>query len=439
MNAALPVIQQQPPATQAGRGKSDKASEGNGQDFGKFLKAEGKAGASEKVRDENGDASVEPSSDLESAKDGLAEAIAPSEKTKSGKDKKAAEEATDGLEALLPFLTVTEPVKPTPSGSAEPAHDAKNAEAAAGKAQSSKSQDHKAAARMGDTVSVLPQPAESTTATPRQETTFGKTLIANLNDLAMQASNPAGQDDGRQPDGDLGDVLQEGRGARRDPGTLISDAVSRARETRDTGDRKADLRPAATDQKAQPAPLPQAPLSTGAPVVQALATHPAATAGLQRSAAPNPAVNHSVPGTPQALKIQLHPLDLGTVTANLRISGNQLSIEIQVETTEAYSKLSSETEAIARSLRSHGISVEEVVIQPPQVQAGAPVRDASGGMADTSGNAGRNFSTGAESGQSGGSGQPNRDAGRDNGHEIEKLPSAELRNSGGSTNGGVYI
>ncbi|MGO4840317.1 hypothetical protein AB4144_49530, partial [Rhizobiaceae sp. 2RAB30] len=44
------------------------------------------------------------------------------------------------------------------------------------------------------------------------------------------------------------------------------------------------------------------------------------------------------------------------VTARLRVTDGQLSIEVEVETSEAHNRLSGETEAIARALRSHGIS-----------------------------------------------------------------------------------
>ena len=48
-------------------------------------------------------------------------------------------------------------------------------------------------------------------------------------------------------------------------------------------------------------------------------------------------------------KIELHPAELGMVTASLRLSGEQLSIEIRPENHEAHRRLSSDSDAIMTS------------------------------------------------------------------------------------------
>ena len=59
----------------------------------------------------------------------------------------------------------------------------------------------------------------------------------------------------------------------------------------------------------------------------------------------------------QSLKIQLHPAELGMVTATLRFAGEQLSIELQVENHEAYQRLQrrqrDDREVAARSRLRH--------------------------------------------------------------------------------------
>lgn len=63
------------------------------------------------------------------------------------------------------------------------------------------------------------------------------------------------------------------------------------------------------------------------------------------------------------LKLQLHPLSLGSVTAVLKLSGEQLSVDLQVETAEAYRQLNDDNQSILKSLRSQGFAVEHITIQ----------------------------------------------------------------------------
>ncbi len=62
------------------------------------------------------------------------------------------------------------------------------------------------------------------------------------------------------------------------------------------------------------------------------------------------------------LKIQLHPQDLGTVTATMRLSGDELSIDLKVHTGEAYRQLSSDQSHILDALRSQGYTVDRVTV-----------------------------------------------------------------------------
>ncbi|WP_394690766.1 flagellar hook-length control protein FliK [Hoeflea sp.] len=86
----------------------------------------------------------------------------------------------------------------------------------------------------------------------------------------------------------------------------------------------------------------------------------------QSSAAAQSAAN---PGQPQSgqmlhtLKLQLNPISLGSVTAVLKLSGEELTVDIKVQTAEAYRQLSDDNQAILKALRGQGFGVEQINIQ----------------------------------------------------------------------------
>ena len=63
------------------------------------------------------------------------------------------------------------------------------------------------------------------------------------------------------------------------------------------------------------------------------------------------------------LKIQMHPIELGLVTATLRLHGDELVVSLQVETGEAYRQLVDDQDSIVRALRGHGFAVDQVSVQ----------------------------------------------------------------------------
>lgn len=90
------------------------------------------------------------------------------------------------------------------------------------------------------------------------------------------------------------------------------------------------------------------------------------------------------------LKIQMHPIDLGTVTATLRLKDDELHIDLKVESGEAFRQLSDDQSAMVKALRAQGFAVDQVNITfnapadsaagnaGSQPQAGQQGRDASG-------------------------------------------------------------
>lgn len=166
-----------------------------------------------------------------------------------------------------------------------------------------------------------------------------------------------------------------------------------------------------------PAPAAASPLS------------PTGTAFLASLRAEAPPAQHS-PAVPDAaldqqpaaakpvttLKIQLHPAELGTVTVRMSGSGEQLTIEVQVENSEARHRLSSDSDAIVKALRGVGYDVDRIVVQ----QASSTPPSPGGG-------AGRENAFTAQDGRAGErQGQPGR---QDTGQQNE-------RNGQGTASGG---
>lgn len=95
------------------------------------------------------------------------------------------------------------------------------------------------------------------------------------------------------------------------------------------------------------------------------------------------------------LKIQMSPIDLGNVTATLRLTGDELTVSLVVESSAAYRKLSEDQNEIVKTLRAQGFSVD-------QVQITIVSSDKTG--SDTSQSGGQNQSSGQQSAQNGGQG-----------------------------------
>lgn len=67
--------------------------------------------------------------------------------------------------------------------------------------------------------------------------------------------------------------------------------------------------------------------------------------------------------TLHTLKLQLNPASLGSVTAVLKLSGEDLSVEIKVQTAEAYRQIKQDNESIIKALRGQGFGVEQITVQ----------------------------------------------------------------------------
>lgn len=156
----------------------------------------------------------------------------------------------------------------------------------------------------------------------------------------------------------------------------------------------------------------------------------------QRSA---PAQSAALPGQPQSgqmlhtLKLQLNPASLGSVTAVLKLTGEELTVDIKVHTAEAYRQLSDDNQAILKSLRAQGYGVEQINIQHV---AGGPDRSAGQTLQQGQQNAfqgpgsGDAQASGREAGGQGGGRQTGKQQGNQ-GHEQNSYASSDTQRSDG--------
>ncbi|MBY4608035.1 flagellar hook-length control protein FliK [Rhizobium sp. 9T] len=137
------------------------------------------------------------------------------------------------------------------------------------------------------------------------------------------------------------------------------------------------------------------------------------------------------------LKIQMNPIDLGLVTATMRLSGDALNVDLKVETGAAYRQLKEDHGKILEALRSQGYAVDNVTISM------APVERADAGNQADQGQASQQQSL-AQQGQGGAARERhNQTAQRTDGGfngagetGIEDVSAGGARSSGA---GGVYL
>ncbi|CAN7232178.1 flagellar hook-length control protein FliK [Pararhizobium sp. LjRoot255] len=133
--------------------------------------------------------------------------------------------------------------------------------------------------------------------------------------------------------------------------------------------------------------------SNASAITSQIASNPEWVNALQQStAASAPLTEASTGKVLNTLKIQMHPIDLGTVTATLRLKDDELQVELKVETGDAFRQLSDDQDAIVKALRAQGFAVDQVSVvfnssdsssgnnpqQQAQSQTGQQGREAAG-------------------------------------------------------------
>ncbi|MDX8511927.1 flagellar hook-length control protein FliK [Mesorhizobium captivum] len=172
-------------------------------------------------------------------------------------------------------------------------------------------------------------------------------------------------------------------------------------------------------------PVPaQNPLSqTASGLVEAIASDDGVQQAFSSASVSSQTAN-SVAVPTHVLKIELHPSELGMVTASLRLSGEQLSIEMKPETHEAYRRLTADSGAIVKSLRGLGFEVDHVTILQPSIAVHSASRaDANSAPPMSTGRDQPSFQPGSSGGNGAGG---DRQSGRNDRNGAQEFGRAAL-------------
>ncbi|MFB9950181.1 flagellar hook-length control protein FliK [Rhizobium puerariae] len=143
-----------------------------------------------------------------------------------------------------------------------------------------------------------------------------------------------------------------------------------------------------------------APNSNGANLTAALSGDSEWAAAMHPSSSlSNAAAQSSTGSVVNMLKLQMNPHELGSVTATLRLHGDELNVHLTVETRAAYRQLSEDSGGILDALRAQGFSVDQVTISI----APTSDTDAAGGQQGQAGQQGA--AEGGRQGHAAGRGQ----------------------------------
>ena len=149
--------------------------------------------------------------------------------------------------------------------------------------------------------------------------------------------------------------------------------------------------------------------ANGASLTSAMVQDPEWASAMQPGASlSNAAAQSSTGKVVNTLKLQMTPIELGMVTATLRLSGEELTVHLTVETRAAHAQLTEDSSGIIDALKSQGFAVDQLTVsitpaaqqdanQPPAADLG-PRGQAGDRQFD--GNAGRGLERGSD--QSGG-------------------------------------
>lgn len=193
--------------------------------------------------------------------------------------------------------------------------------------------------------------------------------------------------------------------------------------------------PAADIQASSTQPPP--PSQNATAIVAAISTDPTLRPGVETLAQTLMRMTSANGGPVQTLKVQLNPVELGVVTAEMRFAGEQLSVELQVDNPDAYQRLMLDKDTIAKSLRALGFDVDTVSVQQPQITTNASVRaDIGNGSPGGFTREDSNFQSWSSSGGNDRAGSQASGRERDNGGNRHETSGSAGQNSSGS---GLYI
>ncbi|KXG84673.1 flagellar hook-length control protein FliK [Agrobacterium bohemicum] len=101
--------------------------------------------------------------------------------------------------------------------------------------------------------------------------------------------------------------------------------------------------------------------SNAAAITTAMATDPQWAGAMADQTSKSPMIS-STGQVVHVLKIQMTPVDLGHVTAAMKLVGDELSVQLTAHTLKGYSELQKDSSSILEALKSQGFSVENVTV-----------------------------------------------------------------------------
>ncbi|WP_159946550.1 flagellar hook-length control protein FliK [Rhizobium sp. 18065] len=113
------------------------------------------------------------------------------------------------------------------------------------------------------------------------------------------------------------------------------------------------------------------------------------------------------------LKIQMNPIELGSVTATLKLTGEELSIQLTVENHAALQKLTKDQDEILKALRAQGLTVDQVQVNIQVAPADRSADSQSSGNGQQNGQATGQQASDQSGRQAGGDRQTRGDAASD--------------------------
>ena len=211
-----------------------------------------------------------------------------------------------------------------------------------------------------------------------------KVLAGNLVDAKARDAGDSGAPDGDSSDGDrdFRFVRADGKGQ---PLVLRGEAASSPEQA----EQKAVETVTVVDSRRYIAPVST---SNAASITAAmLGDNEWLGAMAPGSELANAAAQSSQGKVVHTLKLQMTPIELGSVTATLRLSGEELSVQLTVDNPAAFRQLSNDQSDILKALRAQGLVVDQVQVT---LQTSSADRSADAGQ-----NGHQNQQAGQQAGQ----------------------------------------
>jgi chemotaxis protein MotD len=259
---------------------------------------------------------------------------------------------------------------------------------------------------------------------------FGEALAMSANAEQQADSSTSGDEQESQADRDFRFVRADGKGQslllRSEAGGGAEQAEQKTVETVTVIDSRRFIAPVSTTNAAS---ITAAMVGDGEWV----------SAMSPGSELANAAAQSSHGKVVHTLKLQMTPIELGSVTATLRLSGDELSVQLTVDNPAALRQLSNDQSDILKSLRAQGLVVDQIQVN---MQVNSTDRSADAGQ-----NTGQGQPSGQQTAQPGSQGGSERQqrgdttgsgAGTGNDRGLQAAETANT-DSGSTRSGQLYI